>query len=112
MTKLIVSSSKENKCDESDNKFKVIIDIYGLEMNEVGNPCSCAITGNVLNTKHVPISGRPLVKYTCADPEKSVRVGPESILKALKYFTAGRTGLPREAIGPSGPIASQGGSVP
>ena len=28
------------------------------------------------------------------------------------YFTKGHTDLPREAIGPSGPIASRGGSVP
>ena len=36
--------------------------------------------------------------------------GPDNV--CFLYFTEGHTDLPREAIGPKGPIASRGGSVP
>ena len=54
----------------------------------------------------------PVTVYSsapCLDPENSV-MGPNNFFfKSSTSFTEGLTDLPREAIGPLGPIATRGG---
>ena len=49
--------------------------------------------------------------FSCADLENSVLKGLK-LFSVINVFTERHTDLSRETIGPKGPIASRGGSVP